>query len=263
MRLVRRSLSKVLVFALALTWFGCASDEATNIEEAQFLLDNGQFVEAEVAARAALAGNPDSVDATYLLASALFGQSVLGDESTFLTLLSRALEDQGNDTELQTFARIAPVLQGSDLEDLEEATDILNALPDLSKDEDIYLLLYATRMFEIAAAVTQIGGSSDDLTCNYGGGDEPDGVPDDLFSDDDHQLSSTRNQRFRTNLNEAPLEAERGGLPEDFDITSRFSTMLDELDAAIAAAPDVDTGTQDYLTDQFPVSASSGCNLAP
>ena len=105
-----------ILFILLIAGFsGCASNLDRNLEEIQFLLDQGKFSEALTKARDVVAANPDNVDAQFLLASALLGDSVISQRSKcpndtgYLGLIACLQDSQGEgESGFLTFTRIAP-----------------------------------------------------------------------------------------------------------------------------------------------------------
>ncbi|HLG19272.1 MAG TPA: hypothetical protein VI895_05585 [Bdellovibrionota bacterium] len=235
---------------------GCASDAEKNLEEARFLLDKGEFAQAETKARSAVAENPADTGAQFTLASALIGVSFLGD-GTYLGKLA-SLQDAaaGSGFGFQTIASIAPsAFSGEEYTKLQEARDILIGIADsCANEKDCYLQLYMARIFEIAAVNQIIGGATADNVCNA----DPtqavsDGIPDGL---DTSGLDSAQAQRFQDNLDNVNSDGVKAGLPSDFSLTDHFFTLSSGLSDAIAVAgSDQLQGAKDYLNSQYGVGA--------
>lgn len=267
---------------ILLGFSACVSGVDSSIEKAQFLLDDGNFAEAVAEARKAVAADPASVDAAFVLGSALLGGAIAADSSTcavdpnypdgndgYLGLVACLQEDPGSgESDAQTFLRIAPATTSS-LSELEEATDLLESTgvginAEHPRYKDIYLQLYVARLFEIASAMTRIGAKSDDNACNAtGDATQIDGVPDSFNA---NALAGTEAERYRENVETVGSDGQKAGLPADFALSDRIISMGDNLSGAIEAqAGDVDLGTQDHFNDQYsiPADLAAACVAKP
>ncbi len=220
--------SGISILVLGLWAAGCAGSRDSSIEEAQFLLDHSKFTEAAALVQPIVTANPQDEQATFVLASALLGKAVLGNNRTYLGLLGDLLETPASgETEFQTFARIAP--DSSDqLSDLETATNLLKNLTTFVKtlsSEDVYLQLYISRLFEIAGVVTQVG------VCATGGYD-----PTAFIAD------TGETARFQDNLANVNGDGKKAGLPTDFPLVSRISSISETINSQ---------GIADFLNSEF------------
>jgi len=258
MRHTHRGRTGLLSFGACLPFLwllACASSFDSHIEEAQFHLDKGEYALAEASAQAALDSDPTSVDATFLLASALIGKSVLGENSTYLTLISKIQEDrQPGESNFATFVRIAPPTTAA-LSDLETARDKL--IPLVSKAQgsqvqDVSLQLYVARLFEISGAVTRIGANTPDRLCNKDHTiPKRDGVPDGLRA---NALTTAQSARFNDNVNKVNADGARAGLPTDFALNDRMIEMAHDLNAK---------GTEKFFNDAFGNTGTTAiCTIA-
>ena len=232
---------------------GCANDVDRLIEEAQFALDDGNFTEAEAKAREALTLDSTNNEAKFYLATSLASGAVLGNNSTFLSLLSNLQSEKTpGESNTETFVRIAPELTAAQLADLEEATDQLSgiSLADRTSNPDFSLLLYMTRLFEIASAVSAIGATNPDNECNANPANpNTDGIPDGYDPD---ALSGDRATRFDNNLENVDGDGERAGLGSGFEVSERVNEMNSALEDAISnQAGDIAAGLEEFFTDEF------------
>ena len=229
---------RIMVSLIAFfTLVGCASSSDRKIEEARFLLDEGKFEEAEVKAREAVAENPTSVEAQFLLASTLIGVSFLGDES-YLEKLATVQESSGAANKFTIFNDILPSeLPSEKLALLYESRDILIDIPDSAKTKDIWLQQYMARLFEIASVSSVIGATSDDAcaSASY----NPSGLSADQLS------------RFQDNLDNINSDGDMAGLPDDFSLDEAFVEISMQLTAAIISAGNEVQGTADFFNTQF------------
>jgi hypothetical protein len=251
MHRTKKFASLICSLALAVGLAGCADETDQLLEEAHFLLDGAHYEEAAAKAQQVLDVDPANAEATFVLGSSLIAMSVLEEGETYLDRLALVLDVRGaGESDMDTFLRIAPAaLTGDALQDLQDGRDMLLAVPDAEKTQVFWLQIYIGTMFEVAAAVTEIGANSEDNICNMTPSvTRPDGVPD-SFSPT--ALSGEGSTRFRDNLHNANTYGTSAGLPEHFALNVRFGEMADTLDAAITAAGDADTGTADYLTAEF------------
>lgn len=232
-------MKKILVLSFVCL-FGVACVESRNktIEEIEFLLDSGKFDEAITKSRELLVTDANDLDAQKLLASSLLGKTALSGgsgcaetDTGILGLLACLLDAQGADeTELETFGRIAPAL--SQLTDLEEATDIFKTLSQnetIQADEqgkkNVYLKLFLSRMFEIGGAISRIGGNSANTECNNAMPLCPgciDQVPDDFNAS---ALTPDQETRFREHLSEINSDGQNAGLDVDFSLFERINEI--------------------------------------
>ncbi len=202
------------IVMLALLAASCAGSRDKAVEDAQFLLDQGNYTEAAAAVQPIVAANPKDQQATFILASALLGNGVLGEHGSYLGLLSKLLGDQGSKTGFQTFGRIAPTTAG--LPDLQEARDLLINLAtfvDADNQKNVYLQLYMARLYEIASVITVTGACS---ATGY----------------NPQALTSSDQDRFKDNLNNVNDDGQKAGLPTDFGLNDRITTILNNLNLA-------------------------------
>jgi len=248
----RRAGRGLLFLAAALVVQACASQFDTSLEEALFLLDEARYSEAEAKARQAVTADPASMEARFVLASALLGGGVLGDGQTYLGKLAALVK--ANVTPGQEFQVFDVVSSGpadeTRVAKLEEARDTLLSIPEADRTEDVYLQLYFARIFEIAGAFSRIGGATDDEVCNANPASAfKDGIPDGLAAD---TLTDEQAQRFGDNLENVNGDAEKADLPEDFQINDTLLAIAESFDDAVAAAGnDFSAGATEFFNDQF------------
>ncbi len=248
----------------------CSSGLERQIEEVQFLLDDGKYSEAVDKARLAVSNDPENVDARLLLASALLGDALLSggkgcDETDtgFLGLVA-CLQDQQSEgeTDFITFSRVAPDVNDQ-VAKLEEARDTLITLTGEAQGaelRDVFLKLYFARLFEISGAVTRLGANSDNEICNSS--------PDSAFKDDvpdsflANALSADQVSRFQDNLENVNDDGQSAGLPDDFSLNERITSILVDLTSSINAAGDNATGAANFFDDQFNSADKALCTVS-
>lgn len=204
------------LFLAALLVVGCAGSFDTKIEETQFLLDQGQFAEALVKARELVAEDATNVEAQFLLASSLLGDSVISARTSprsqcleedvgYLGLMACLLDNQGADeTAFLTFVRIAPDTTEK-IEELQEARDVLIALAATATGtrlKDVYLQLWVARLFEISTTTLQIGLCTGNFNADA--------------------LSADELDRFQNNLDNVNDDGQNADLPDDFSLNERI-----------------------------------------
>lgn len=235
--------TRFLCFSLLLFLLNCASEKAELKEEVRFLLDARQYTQAIEKAREVVAKDSDDAEASFLLASALLGDAALsganncpeGDQGILglLACLADPLEPDEND--LSSFLRIAPDL--ARLANLEEATDIFkvldaNALSDADRD-NVFIRLYASRLFELGGALTRVGLKTANDECNHCLNmtlgcvmSMKDEVPDGFDAD---ALTPEQETRFRENLTEVNEVGGDLGLSQDFSLILRADQIAMDL----------------------------------
>jgi hypothetical protein len=224
---------KAKLLCLLLVSFGCSGGVDNKMEEVQFLLDQGNYAAAMTKASEAVAEAPDNQQAKFLLASAMIGDSVITarsrcpNDTGYLGLLACLQDNQSANeaTPMMTFYRIAPD-EATKLGELESATDMLVTLTTTVQDpallRDSYLQLWVARLFEISGVTTRLGV----CTSNY----HPDALTDAQF------------ERFKTNLNEIPGDADKAGLPIDLGLNTRTIDILNSIGSSSSG---------DFFTEQF------------
>ncbi|MFH1017482.1 MAG: hypothetical protein V1798_04775 [Pseudomonadota bacterium] len=232
-----RTLASILAFLFLAA--GCVGSRDSAVEQAQFLLDHGNYTEAAALLQPVVAANPQDDQATFLLASALIGKSVLGTSRSYLGLFADLLNDPSTgETGFQTFARIAPA-SSSSISDLEAATDLLENLTTFASSVqlgDVYLQLYISRLFEISGVITQVG------VC--GAGYDPTAFVADTAAND----------RFQQNLDQVNGDGVNAGIPSDFPLTSRITSIVEDLNTP--------GGTLGFLDNQF-AAAGIAAQICP
>lgn len=259
------------IFLFVFSLFSCAGDQDKLLEEIQFLLDDAKFEQAVEKARTAVANDSTDINAQFLLASALIGNSVLSGgggcpatDTGFLGLIACLQDEQSQgESGFLTFTRIAPSA-GDKITQLEEARDILVSLTAQatgSQLQNIFLQLYFARLFEISGAITRIGANSENNGCN----NFPTGPLDTTRIDDipdefnPNALNDSQSARFQNNLDNVNSDATNAGLPSDFTLNDRITNIVSDLTAAINAAANLAQGTADFFSNEFAGGGKSTC----
>lgn len=113
----------VLCALIFVAWTGCASSTNSNLEAAQFALDNSNYTSAISKANAVLNEEPNNLRAARILSSAYFGRSNLN----FLDLAEAVFDlNTSSQTAFQTMADTMP--DTADLDDLHSAIATLEAI---------------------------------------------------------------------------------------------------------------------------------------
>jgi hypothetical protein len=238
---------KTTIWASLLLMFGCAGGVDQQLEEVQFLLDHGQFSAAVAEARAAVAAEPANLEAQFLLASALLGDSVLvpsgkchaangvhvGDIGYLGLLACLQDEKQEGESAFATFIRIAPTVTEK-IGELQEARDLLIGLTSGmagNRLRDTYLQLWIARQFEISSVTTRIALCTPEFNASA--------------------LSANDLTRFQDNLATVNGDALNAGLPSDFALNERVTSIGSELATAISdAGGDTAAGSANFFNTQ-------------
>lgn len=118
-----KSFRSVVAAVLCVSFINCASSFTSNLEEAKFDLDQGNFDAAINSAAQALNANPQNVEAARLLASAYFGRSGLD----FLDLAEAIIDlDRNDSTAYQQIAAALPT--SANMDDVRAAVSTLQSL---------------------------------------------------------------------------------------------------------------------------------------
>jgi hypothetical protein len=233
---------KIPAFLSILLLAGCVGDFDQNVEEAKFLLDRGEFSAAVAKAREAVAEKPESLEARFLLASALLGDAALTTSSRcanpadtgYLGLLA-CLQDEKREGEsaFVTFTRIAPTVADK-VASLAEARDLLIALLPSSSGSQLrntYLQLWVARHFEIASVTTRIALCTSAFNAAA--------------------LTSEELTRFQENLASVNGDGRNAGLSDSLSLNERVTTIGTELASAIAnAGGDASAGSAAFFNAQ-------------
>lgn len=130
-RFLKLACASILSFVL----LNCASTVQSNLEEAKFALDQGDYNTAISSATQALNADPQNIEAARLLASAYFARSGLD----FLDLAEAIIDLDRNDT--TAYQQIAAALPSTaDMDDVRSAIETLQSLDgvdETSLDNDI------------------------------------------------------------------------------------------------------------------------------
>lgn len=229
-----------VVGALMLLMLSCVSESQKGIEEARFLLDQGEFAQAIALLKPILADEPNNNEAKFLYGSALIGgfalekkSGCLDTDTGYLGLLACLLDDKTADDSngLKTFSRIAPE-NGSSNDEIAEAVDVLVSIESFNErvpEKDVALQRLVARAFAISSVFQVIGANSPNENQCYVGGTGVDEIPDDY---DSTLLVTAQAADFRANLEGIQTDAQTVGFDTDFNLITRVNDILDDLDAA-------------------------------
>lgn len=227
-----------VVGALMLLMLSCVSESQKGIEEARFLLDQGEFAQAIALLKPILADEPNNNEAKFLYGSALIGGFALEKKSGcrdtdtgYLGLLACLLDDKTADDSngLKTFSRIAPE-NGNSNNEIAEAVDVLVSIEKFNErvpEKDVALQRLVSRAFAISSAFQVIGANSENTECNAGGAGVDD-VPDEY---DVSVLTATQAADFRANLEGIQTDAQIVGFDSNFNLITRVNDILSDLEA--------------------------------
>lgn len=227
----------LLIGALAVLMFSCASDSQKGIEEARFALDKGNFAEAITLVQPILDAEPNNNEAKFIYGSALIGNFALepkaGCRETdvgYLGVLACLLDNKDADDSngLKTFARIAPE-DASSNDDINLALSTLISIRNFSErvpEKDVALQRLVARSFDISATFQIAGVSSENVECNAGGAGV-DEVPDDY---DSTNIDSDEARSLRDNLEGIQVDARIVGFENDFNLVQRADAILDDIE---------------------------------
>jgi hypothetical protein len=249
MKLKFRLRSLILLFILIFSAFSfsCDSGLKGQLEYADFLLDEGRFSEAITLLTILDNKYPDNREVKSRLASSHLSHALLGDGSTYLTLVASYFEETTDGNEFKDFSSRSPELTAEEISELGLARKIIDEqIPDAEKRSGEWLQLGFARLMEInAIGVVKTGALSEDNVCNADP-DNPafaaDGIPDEYDAD---ALTEEETDQFNENVSKAGSDFANAGLSSDNAIINTIERIADGLNSF--------STVQDYLDDQYGV----------
>ncbi|MCB0307966.1 MAG: tetratricopeptide repeat protein [Bdellovibrionales bacterium] len=214
------TMRQVLLFSvtacLALFFQSCVDSTESNLEQVRSLLDQARYEEAEALASTLYNEDPTNLEAKYFLAEASLANGALSGNPNcpagdvgLLGLLACIQDPAGaGETEFETFRKIAPSSEEK-IAKVETATNLLAelAVSEISS-QNIYLLLFLSRLFEIAGSTTRVG------------------------SDCSVNLTAEQEARFSENLDVLPSDGNGAGLPSDLGLYNKLDTVKTALEVS-------------------------------
>lgn len=233
---------------------GCAASSTDKaIEEARFLLDQGEFLAAIEKLDPVVNKEPDNAAAVFLLGSAYIGQAALSprpvcdaDETGVLGILSCFLKDSDTGAAtgiFGTFARIAPPTT-EDVAGLTRGIQLLNGIESVSNQEnftqrDVFAQVALARMFSLSSLVTVANANANNA------------------QDCDVTLIQEADaDQFLVDLQTVQSDVSNAGFNSDFRLLTRAAEIVQALDDSGIA--DTTEAVRTLFRDTF-----DGCTCAP
>lgn len=230
----------LLLTAVTLLFFSCATDTQKDLEQARFYLDQGDYAKAKALVEPILASEPNNNEAKFILGSALVGNFALSKkagckatDTGYLGILACLLDDsESTDTNgLKTFGRIAPE-DSANNDDIAQAVSLLSDITTYSSvlpEKDVALQRLVARSFAISSLFQKVGANSDNLKCNSNLSDpNKDGIPDDY---DTSNMTASDATLFIDNVGQLGVDAETVGFNKKFNLIKRSKAIQDDLNA--------------------------------
>lgn len=228
-------MSRLLSVALVALWLvGCSSSKSA-IDSARFHLDKAEYDEAIALLKPIVDEDPQDFEAAGLLAGAYFGRGFLGQDGSYLGILSDYLEgQQAGKSNLESIADVTPAAAEQGKADIFAAEDVLEAIPAASRTQENYLQLGFTQLAIISVVgVAEVGALDSDDPCDYDFG----------------AVNSAEEARFKGSLADVNGNFVNAGI-DDFATTGlgeQLTNMKNDLDAA--------TDLANYLETEFDAAA--------